>query len=92
MTNNLWLFISTESPAGNLQSDTMMYFVADQSGKWYGEKKGSVINNKFLYKPIIKFPEEGEYTFIIRHGMRNKDLPLIESITITAEIAKVSEN
>ena len=92
LTNNLWLFMSTESPSGNIQSDTIMYFVSDEHGKWFGNEKGSSIENKFLYKAFIRFPEEGEYTFIIKHGMREKDLPLIESFGITVEYAEIPEN
>lgn len=92
LTNNLWLFVSTKSPSGNIQSDTIMYFVSDEHGKWFGNEKGSSIDNKFLYKAFIRFPEEGEYTFKIKHGMREKDLPLIESLGITVEYAEMPEN
>ena len=92
LTNNLWLYIFTESPSGNIQSDTIMYFITDDRGKWFGKEKGSFIENKFMYKAYIKFPETGEYTFVIKHGMREKDLPLIESIGITVEHAKIPEN
>lgn len=92
LTNNLWLYIFTESPSGNIQSDTIMYFITDERGKWLGKEKGAFIENKFMYKAYIKFPEKGEYTFIIKHGMREKDLPLIESIGITVELAKITEN
>ncbi len=91
LTNNLWLFISVESPSGNIQNDTIMYYVADEIGKWFGKEKRTFIKNKFIYKPYIKFSEKGEYIFIIKHGMREKDLPMIKSIGITVELADVSE-
>jgi gliding motility-associated lipoprotein GldH len=88
LTNNLWLFISTESPSGINQTDTVMFYVADLKGKWYGRKKGKIVSNKFLYKSMIKFPEKGQYGLRIRHGMRENDLPKVESIGIEIEIPK----
>ena len=91
LTNNLWLFISVESPSGNIQNDTIMYYIADETGKWFGKEKRPFIENKFIYKPYIKFPDKGEYIFIIKHGMREKDIPMVKSIGITVEIADISE-
>ena len=91
MTDNLWLFISAKSPSGNLQSDTIMYFVADESGKWFGEENRTTVKNKFLYKLGVRFSESGEYTFVLKHGMREKDIPLIESIGLTLELADITQ-
>ena len=44
-----------------------------------------------MYKPYIKFPEKGEYTFVLKHGMREKDLPLAKSTGITIELAEISK-
>lgn len=85
LTNNLWLFMSTKSPSGNVQTDTLMFYVTDEKGKWFGNKSGSIIKNKFLYKSNIKFPEVGVYTFQIKHGMRETDLPKVVSVGISIE-------
>jgi len=85
LTNNLWLFISTQSPSGNIQSDTLVYYIADETGKWFGNKRGEIIKNKFLYKSNIRFPEKGIYNFKILHGMRENDLPEISKIGIRIE-------
>ncbi|NPA44917.1 MAG: gliding motility lipoprotein GldH [Chlorobi bacterium] len=85
LTNNLWLFISTKSPSGNVQTDTVMYYVTDEKGKWFGDKSGDIVKNKFVYKPNIKFPEQGKYLFSISHGMREMDLPKVSLVGVTAE-------
>ncbi len=85
LTNNLWLFISSESPSGNILNDTVMFYITDERGKWYGKKHGDIIKNKFVYKPHIRFPEKGEYKFLLRHGMRENDLPRVSSVGIQIE-------
>lgn len=85
LTNNLWLFIKTESPSGNMKVDTVMYYVTDEKGKWFGEKSGDVVSNKFLYKANIKFPEVGIYNISILHGMRQMDLPKVDEVGIRIE-------
>ena len=94
LTNNLWVFVQTQSPSGNIQSDTVMYFVADEKGKWFGDKKGEIIENKFLYKSNIRFSEEGTYQFNFQHGMREHDLPKVSKVGISIEelIAVSEEN
>jgi len=88
LTNNLWLFISTKSPSGNVQNDTLIFYVTDEKGKWFGNKSGDIITNKFLYKSNIKFPELGIYSFQISHGMRENDLPKVRSVGISIEGVK----
>lgn len=94
LTNNLWLFIETKAPSGNLQNDTIMYYVADEKGKWFGNKHGKIIKNKFLYKSNIRFSETGTYTFKLQHGMRAYDLPKISKVGMRIEevISETKEN
>ncbi len=85
LTNNVWLFVHTQSPSGNIQSDTVMYFIADEKGKWFGDKNGEIIKNKFLYKSNIRFSEVGMYQFNFQHGMREHDLPKVFKVGISIE-------
>ncbi len=93
LTNNLWVFIHTQSPSGNIQSDTLMFYVADEKGEWFGNKNGETINNKFLYKSNIQFVESGIYQFSLFHGMREHDLPKVSEVGIRIEeITQVIDN
>ncbi len=85
LTNNLWLFIHSKSPFGNTQSDTTLFYLTNEKGKWFGDKKGELIRNKFLYKTKIKFPKTGTYHFLLLHGMRKSDLPEVVKIGIIIE-------
>jgi len=82
-TSNIWLVISTKSPSGAILTDTAQFFLADGTGKWLGEKGGSGVECKFLYKNKIKFAEKGLYKFQLHHAMRKDDLPQLASAGIT---------
>ncbi len=88
LTENLWLLIKSKSPSGNILNDTVMFFIIDKTGKWFGKKHGDVIKNKFLYKTHVLFPEKGNYRFCISHGMRKEDLPRVTSVGISIEKAE----
>ncbi|NPA68484.1 MAG: gliding motility lipoprotein GldH [Chlorobi bacterium] len=85
LTENIWLFVKSTSPSGNILNDTVMFYITDKNGKWLGKKHGNTIKNKFLYKPHVKFPETGNYKFCLNHGMRKNDLPKINSVGISIE-------
>ena len=82
-TSNLWLEIQSISPTGTVQTDTLNYFIFDNKGKWFGEKNGNFIKNKFLYKNNIRFPIKGFYSFQIIQLMRQKQSPHVEYAGIT---------
>jgi gliding motility-associated lipoprotein GldH len=91
-TNNLWLDITSTSPSGNSETDTLMFFVCDNTGKWLGETKGDVVYNQFLFKKGIKFPEKGIYKIEYEHRMRDHNLPKIQSAGILVEYSKMNSN
>jgi gliding motility-associated lipoprotein GldH len=84
-TNNLNLYIQSTSPSGNSEKDTVMYSVCDNTGKWFGEKSGSVIHNKFLFKKGVKLVEQGNYRIKFEHLMREENVPRIKSAGLLIE-------
>ncbi len=84
-TSNLWLFLDIKSPSGTVQTDTVEYDMADETGKWVGKDEGDIVFTKLLYKANIRFPEKGIYQFNIRQGMRKNQLPLINSFALRIE-------
>ena len=84
-TNNLNLYIQSTSPSGNSENDTVMYSVCDKTGKWLGEKSGSVIHNKFLFKKGVKLLEQGNYSIKYEHLMREENVPKIKSAGLLIE-------
>lgn len=71
---NIFLFVSTTSPAGKTITDTLQYMLADEKGKWYGNGTGGVHELRLPFKAGVYFPVKGTYTFRICHGMRSETL------------------
>ncbi len=71
---NLFLFVTTTSPAGQSIKDTLEYQLADEKGNWYGRGLGDIHNLSVAYKTNVIFPVSGEYRFQIEQGMRNDKL------------------
>jgi gliding motility-associated lipoprotein GldH len=61
--SNLWVFMYTKNPSGELRKDTLNFPLAELNGKWLGKNTGSLIeheiligwNKSFLKKVNIKF-------------------------------------
>ncbi|MCL2650467.1 MAG: gliding motility lipoprotein GldH [Candidatus Azobacteroides sp.] len=78
---NIWLFIEIKTPSGNIRKDTLSFDLADNFGKWYG--KGINIHRLVVpYEKSIIFRQQGNYTFSIRHGMRDDVLKGISEVGI----------
>ncbi|MEG1910793.1 MAG: gliding motility lipoprotein GldH, partial [Bacteroidales bacterium] len=60
--------------------DTVECVLADINGKWSGKGFGKYLDNQFLFKQNIRFPEEGSYIIEIYQGMRTLSLKDVESI------------
>jgi gliding motility-associated lipoprotein GldH len=71
---NIFLFVTTTSPAGASITDTLEYMLADEKGNWYGKGIGDIHELTVQYKSNIYFPEKGIYSFKVQHGMRVEDL------------------
>jgi gliding motility-associated lipoprotein GldH len=82
---NLYLFLNTMAPNGNATTDTLNYILAHDDGSWTGS--GGLFSkyreNTFLYRKYIRFPEKGNYSVTIRHGMRKDNLEGITSVGLT---------
>lgn len=75
---NLYLFISTTYPNGELARDTVECMLADRSGKWLGKGITNIRDNQVLLRRGLRFPVNGTYIFEIEQAMRE---PLLEGIT-----------
>ncbi len=71
---NIWLFVDEVSPAGDVQRDTLQYFLADDLGRWRGSGIGSIYECECIYQPQQKFHKAGQYTLRITQGMRQSPL------------------
>jgi len=71
---NIFLFVSTSSPDGNSRTDTLQYYLADETGKWFGKGFGDIHELKLPFRSNVFFPQKGTYQIKVQHGMRDEDL------------------
>ena len=85
---NIYLFVSTTSPAGKTITDTLQYMLADNKGKWYGKGLGDIHELNLPFKTGVYFPAKGIYSFKVRHGMRAENLKGVYDIGLRIEKVK----
>ncbi|NQV01302.1 MAG: gliding motility lipoprotein GldH [Bacteroidia bacterium] len=80
--SNLYLFMNTIFPNGQITRDTIECMLAEYNGKWLGSGTGSVRFNRFLFQQQIPFPISGTYRFELEQAMRVEQLKGILDIGI----------
>jgi gliding motility-associated lipoprotein GldH len=90
--SNLWLFIDVESPGGEMQTDTMEYFLAEPDGEWIGKGNDRSRTLYWLYKGGVKMAQPGEYTITLQQGMRRDNLHGVQNMSLWIEKAEMSES
>jgi gliding motility-associated lipoprotein GldH len=85
---NLYLFITSTSPSDAKACDTLNCILADNQGHWYGSGIGSMSTLPILYMSKIKFPEQGNYHFEIKQGMRESVLQGVSDIGLHVKLAE----
>ncbi len=88
--SNLFLFVSTQSPKGNSERDTVECTLADENGKWLGDGIGDLWDNQILFKRKVRFPMKGIYKVQLEQAMRVNPLPFIVDVGIRVE--KLTDN
>jgi gliding motility-associated lipoprotein GldH len=86
--SNLYMFVTTSSPSGQMVTDTVEFILADKSGKWLGSGLSDLLTYKRIYKRNVRFGEQGTYTFKLQQAMRVDNLPNITDAGICVEKVK----
>lgn len=84
---NLWLLCEQLQPDSISVKDTIECMLADDFGKWNGNGI-TLFQSRFTLHDHYIFPDTGQYTISIRHGMRDDSLKGIEDIGLFIEKAK----
>ncbi len=87
--SNLFLFINTRFPGGQLDRDTAEIMLANADGKWLGNGLGDIWDNRILFKHNVRFPQAGEYRFELIQAMRMN--PLSGMMDVGLRIEKAEE-
>ncbi len=82
---NLYVFLNSEFPNGEIARDTIELQLAQLNGKWLGSGNGRYKYNQFILRKGMRFVQRGTYTFQIEQGMRKDTLKGISDIGIRLE-------
>ena len=81
---NMWLFVNDGA-----RRDTLEFYLADDRGRWLGDRHHGFIEMPVLFEETKQFPDSGTYTLEIAHGMRDS---LLRGVTdIGLEIIRNGE-
>ena len=83
--SNLFVFLTTQFPNGNVTRDTIEFVLANDAGKWLGKGWGPVKENKVQLKDNLRFPITGTYVFLIQQAMRDDTLKGISDVGLIFE-------
>ena len=89
--SNLWLFVDVKSPDGEMQTDTMEYFLAEPNGQWIGKGNDRSRRLYWLYKGGVKMAQPGAYKFELQQGMRRDKLNGLQTISLWIEKAETKK-
>ncbi len=83
--SNLFVFLHTTMPNGNITHDTIQCILATPEGRWVGKSSGSMRDVRLTLNPNLRFPLEGTYHFEIEQAMREPVLKGISDIGLFIE-------
>ena len=83
--SNLFVFLHTTFPNGNITHDTIEFTLATPEGLWIGKGSGSMRDLRIPLNEALRFPLVGTYHFEIEQAMREPVLKGISDIGIFVE-------
>lgn len=83
--SNLFVFLHTRMPNGNITHDTIECTLATPEGRWLGKSSGSMRDMVIPLNDNLRFPLTGSYHFEIEQAMREPVLKGISDIGLFIE-------
>ena len=83
--SNLYVFLHTTLPNGNMMCDTIQCLLAAPDGRWVGKSSGSMRDMRITLNPAMRFPLTGAYHFEIEQAMREPVLKGISDVGLFIE-------
>ena len=83
--SNLFVFLHTRMPNGNVTHDTIECTLATPEGRWIGKSSGSMRDLTIPLNENLQFPLSGTYHFEIEQAMREPVLKGISDIGLYIE-------
>ncbi|WP_300660400.1 gliding motility lipoprotein GldH [Fluviicola sp.] len=78
--NNLWFFIHSKTPKGQVGREPIEMKIANPDGSWIGETSGTIVENTVYFKHR-KFPQKGAYTFTFEQGITEQSAQNVMDIS-----------
>lgn len=78
--NNLWFFIHSKTPRGQVGREPIEMKIANPDGSWIGETSGTVVENTVYFKHR-KFPQKGDYLFTFEQGITEQSAKNVMDIS-----------
>jgi gliding motility-associated lipoprotein GldH len=79
------VFLYSKFPNEAEKKDTLQFILAEPSGKWLGEKTGTIVEFQSMISKGGTFARSGTYSFKLQHAMREDNLNEIVDIGFRAE-------
>lgn len=87
--DNMYVFLTTVYPQGQIKTDTVNLLLADAKGIWLGSGMGDLYDLKIPLKRQFRFSKAGTYKIQLVQAMDIDPLP--EIVDVGFELVKVSE-
>lgn len=85
--NNLWIFLKTTTPKGEVVREPYEIKLADPSGAWFGKKSGSLVTTSLIFANR-NLPEAGKYIFEVEQGITASKVDEISDVTFEVDNVK----
>jgi gliding motility-associated lipoprotein GldH len=83
--NNIWVNITTQSPAGSAQTQLVNLKLADNSNGWLGAGMDDIFDSRIKITKVPVALKAGVYTFTVAQAMRDEPLAAVLSAGIRVE-------
>lgn len=78
--NNLWFFIHSKTPMGQVGREPIEIKIANPDGSWIGETSGTIVENTVYFRHR-KFPQKGDYIFTFEQGITEQSAKNVMDIS-----------
>jgi gliding motility-associated lipoprotein GldH len=83
--SNLYVFMHTRLPDGQMARDTVELMLQDQEGNWTGSGLGDIFDHQIMFRKNLRFPRKGTYQFSLEQAMRTPILPFVMEMGLRIE-------
>lgn len=77
---NIWVKVATQFPDGTYELSSVNLPLSEADGIWFGKCSGNLCNLMVQIQNNAKFPEKGNYRFVIYQDMRMNPLEKIHDV------------